>query len=130
MLDCEVKNGWAQFIEFIETRCSSAEFENWIAPILLIEAGSEQIILEVPNPFVQEYLLDNFKDVLCNFLPLKPSGEPAIHFRTASAKPKAAPLSAPPEPAEEAPATHEVRLNPLYVFENFIEGPSNQFVKS
>lgn len=81
MLDCEVKDGWTQFIEFIENRCSSAEFENWIAPIRLIEATPEQIILEVPNPFVQEYLLDNFKDILCNFLPLKASGDPAIHFR-------------------------------------------------
>lgn len=86
MLECEIKNGWAQFIEFIETRCSSAEFQNWIAPIRFIEATPEKIILEVPNVYVQDYLLDNFKEILCNFLPLLPSGEPAIQFQELSEK--------------------------------------------
>ncbi len=130
MIDCEIKNGWIQFLEFIENRCSSAEYENWIAPIRLIEATMEQIVLEVPNPFVQEYLLDNFKEVLCNFLPLKPSGEPAIQFRTAAAKEQQHHKTPEPEPIEESTPLIEVRLNPLYTFDNFIEGPSNQFVKS
>ncbi len=129
MLDCEIKNGWVQFLEFIETRCSSAEFQNWISPISLIEATPEKILLEVPNVYVQDYLLDNFKEVLCNFLPLLPSGEPAIQFVISSEK---RPPAAAPEPmASEEPAPiYELRLNHLYTFDNFIEGPSNQFVKS
>lgn len=127
MLECAHKNGWIQFIEFIESRCSSAEFQNWIAPIRLVEATPEKILLEVPNVYVQDYLLDNFKDVLCNFLPLLPSGEPAIQFLIAAEKIEGGP--APVEPVEELPS-NELCLNPLYTFENFIEGPSNQFVKS
>jgi chromosomal replication initiator protein len=127
MLDCEIKNGWTQFIEFIESRCSSAEYENWIAPIRLIEAHPEQIALEVPNVFVQEYLLDNFKEILCNFLPLKSSGEPAIQFQIAKEQQVTA---TPLETIEEAAPDLDLKLNPLYVFDNFIEGPSNQFVKS
>lgn len=128
MLGLDVKNGWMQFLEFLENRCSSAEFENWIAPVRLIECSHEEVILEVPNVFVQEYLLDNFKEVLCNFLPLRGSGEPAIRFLIASEQ-KAEAAPTPAAPAEEAP-THDLKLNSLYVFENFIEGPSNQFVKS
>jgi len=130
MLDCDIKTSWTQFLEFIENRCTSAEFENWIAPIRLIEASPDEVVLEVPNIFVQEYLLDNFKEILCNFLPLRASGEPAILFNIAAAAkntPAAAALS--PEPVEEA-ASFDLRLNHLYIFENFIEGPSNQFVKS
>lgn len=128
MLTCETKNGWSQFLEFIENRCSSAEFENWIVPIRLIEASHEQVLVEVPNVFVQEYLLDNFKEVLCNFLPLHGSGEPAIRFQIASIQSNApTPLVAPQE--EIAPPS-SLRLNPLYTFDHFIEGPSNQFVKS
>ncbi len=129
MLDCEVKNGWIQFLEFIETRCSSAEFQNWIAPIRLIEATPEKILLEVPNVYVQDYLLDNFKDILCNFLPLLSSGEPAVQFIVFSEK-VSAPHAMPQEAAEEPAPLNELRLNHLYTFENFIEGPSNQFVKS
>ena len=130
MLDCDVKTSWTQFLEFIENRCASAEFENWIAPIRLIETSPDEIFLEVPNIFVQEYLLDNFKDVLCNFLPLRASGEPAIRFQIAAEEKPAASASVPQiERAEEATPS-DLKLNPLYIFENFIEGPSNQFVKS
>jgi chromosomal replication initiator protein len=129
MLDCEVKNGWVQFLEFIENRCSAAEFENWIAPIRLIEATTDQIVLEVPNVFVQEYLLDNFKEVLCNFLPLKASGEPAIRFHIGTT-PRVVTGPVVEEVVEEAAPAFELRLNHLYTFDNFIEGPSNQFVKS
>lgn len=124
MLDCEVKNGWSQFLEFIESRCSSAEFENWIAPIRCIEYSSDQVALEVPNVFVQEYLLDNFKEILANFLPLRASGEPAIHFQITSS-----PIQSENAPQEKI-ETPNLRLNPFYTFDNFIEGPSNQFVKS
>lgn len=126
MLECETKNGWLQFLDFIENRCSSAEYENWIAPIRLVEARIDLIILEVPNPFVQEYLLDNFKEVLCNFLPLQASGEPAIQFLITSGK-TAAPIV---EVMDEPIVQPQLPLNPLYIFDHFIEGPSNQFVKS
>ena len=127
MLECEVKNGWIQFIEFIKPRAASVEFENWIAPIRLLEATHEKIILEVPNVYVQDYLLDNFKEVLCNFLPLLSSGEPAIQFLFPLEEEK---LPLVPPPQEENFEKSHPHLNPLYIFENFIEGPSNQFVKS
>lgn len=128
MLECATKNGWVQFIEFVEKRCSSAEFENWIAPIRLIESSIEEVIVEVPNVFVQEYLLDNFKEVLADFLPLRGSGDPAIRFQVKA--PGVVEGVAPVEPLEEEEPASVIRLNPFYTFDHFIEGPSNQFVKS
>ena len=129
MLDCEVKSGWLQFLEFIQSRCSRAEFENWLAPIQQVSGNSEEIVLEVPNVFVQEYLLENYKDLLCEFVPLRPNKELALSF-----------VITPPKKAEivqkqiiEAPvenSEYQLKLNPYYRFEHFIEGPSNQFVKS
>ncbi|MBI3508965.1 MAG: ATP-binding protein, partial [Chlamydiia bacterium] len=130
MLECDVKNGWEHFIEFIESRCSAAEFENWLAPIRLIEARHEEIVLEVPNIFVQEYLLDNFKEILCDFFPLRGSGEPAIRFQITEPQAKESLQKASELEAEETPHLVDLKLNPMYTFENFIEGSSNQFVKS
>ncbi|MBM3184105.1 MAG: chromosomal replication initiator protein DnaA [Chlamydiae bacterium] len=130
MLECAVKSGWDQFIEFVEARSSSAEFKNWIAPIRCLESSHEETILEVPNIFVQEYLLDNFKDVLADFLPLKGTGEPAIRFVVAET-PRPQPTSTEMrEPQEEVASSPHLKLNTLYTFDHFIEGPSNQFVKS
>lgn len=126
---------WSQFLEFISERCSAIEFENWFASIRILEGTGEDICLEVPNIFVQEYLLDNYKKDLCAFFPLKSSGEPAITFSIAEVK-KKTPASSPSpvQPAPQATETHsdlpELKLNPLYTFPNFIEGPANQFVKS
>jgi chromosomal replication initiator protein len=135
MLTKTAQEIWSQFLEFIGERCSATEFENWFASIRVIEGSDEGICLEVPNIFVQEYLLDNYKKDLCLFFPLKSSSEPAVTFVLAESKKKAPPL--PPDPKLIPPPSietnahiPEIRLNPFYTFQNFIEGPTNQFVKS
>ncbi|HAB99772.1 MAG TPA: chromosomal replication initiator protein DnaA [Parachlamydiales bacterium] len=132
MQQCEIKTPWTQFLEFVQSRCSSAEFENWLAPIRVVQSTPDETVLEVPNIFVQEYLIDNFKEVLCEFLPTKRSGDPAITFVIAinARKEEFIAEPAPAETVKAETAHHEIKLNPHYTFDNFIEGPSNQFVKS
>lgn len=133
MLAKETTDAWSDFLEFIQDKCSQAEFQNWIAPIRVVESQQHEIALEVPNIFVQEYLLDNYKRELAFFLPLNEQGNPNIRFVIAAPKtiPKEESL-----PEEEKPAQpvlepkFTIKLNQNYVFSHFIEGPSNQFVKS
>ena len=134
MLTRTPQETWSLFLEFIEEKCSATEFENWFASIRLKESSSDEICLEVPNIFVQEYVLDNYKKDLAAFLPTKPSGELAVKFVIADTKKKthastpAAPT--PSAPVETHPGQPELSLNSQYTFNHFIEGPSNQFVKS
>lgn len=135
MLTRTPQESWSLFLEFIEEKCSATEFENWFASIRLKEGSSEEFCLEVPNIFVQQYILDNYKKDLCAFLPTKASGELAITFVIADTKKKnAAPAPAaaqqPSAPIETHPGSPEIKLNPYYTFNHFIEGPANQFVKS
>ncbi|MBN9378719.1 MAG: chromosomal replication initiator protein DnaA [Chlamydiales bacterium 38-26] len=129
----ETCNTWTQFLECVKNKCSPTAFGNWLSPIRVLEESAESIRLEIPNIFVKEYLLSNFQKELCAFLPVNAEGEPAIHFQLAAPMKK---TSASPSPS---PAIHitqveepsyEVKLNPNYRFETFIEGPANQFVKS
>lgn len=129
MLDTETKNGWVQFVDFIQNRCSGAEFENWIAPIQLLHVSTDEITLQVPNIFVQEYLLENFKETLAHFLPLRHTGEPAICFQIIDAASSVS-VDVKTEPEESVSSAQQIKLNALYTFDHFIEGPSNQFVKS
>jgi chromosomal replication initiator protein len=134
MLTRNPQETWSQFLEFAEERCSATEYENWLAPIKVLEISTEEITLEVPNIFVQEYLLANYKKDLSAFLPTRPNGEPAISFVIAEPK-KPQPQQnqaalAAPAPAENQNSNYELKLNPFYTFSNFIEGASNQFVKS
>lgn len=132
MLTKTPKQCWEEFVEFIQDCCSATEFQNWIAPITIdLQSGSEELVLEVPNIFVQEYLLDNYKKHLVNFLPVKSNGELAVSF--VIRKKQETPLIAetPPIPTQQnTNEKYNPLLNPNYTFEHFIEGPSNQFVKS
>lgn len=130
MLACDTRESWMQFLQYVKTKCSLTAYGNWLAPIRVLESSDEEIVLEIPNIFVQEYLLSNYKKELCTFLPTRISGEPAIQFIVAAPQKKAAPFIA-PLPIEQVTSSYpEVKLNENYRFENFIEGPSNQFVKS
>lgn len=127
-------NGWEQFLQFVKSRCSATAFGNWLAPIKVVELTAESITLEVPNIFVQEYLLANYKKDLCAFLPVTADGEAAISFVIAA--PIKVVESAAPAPAimtkkeSQEVWDHNFRLNQNYCFDTFIEGSGNQFVKS
>jgi chromosomal replication initiator protein len=124
---------WTQFLECVKSKCSPTAFGNWLSPIQASDYSSESITLEIPNIFVKEYLLSNFKKELCSFLPVDNNGEPAINFILTTPAKKAPSFTA-PTPVISVQSndnqSHEVKLNPNYRFDTFIEGPTNQFVKS
>jgi chromosomal replication initiator protein len=133
MLACDSREAWTQFLQFVKTRCSLTAFGNWFSPIRVLESTAEEITLEVPNIFVQEYLIANYKKDLCAFLPVNALGEPAIRFVIAPIPKKTASQLSPIihlEPTQDNLNYPEVKLNNTYRFESFIEGPANQFVKS
>jgi chromosomal replication initiator protein len=130
MLACTQKESWSQFLEFIKQRCSSAEYENWFGPIILLDSTEEVVTLQVPNIFVREYLLDNYKQEFCDFLPQKAPGEPSIDFVIAKKEQQEIPALPAQQENDSDSSSQKIRLNRLYTFQNFIEGPSNQFVKS
>lgn len=124
---------WAQFLEYVKKRCSRAAFENWIAPIEPVKSDGEKVQLKVPNIFVKSYLLDNYSKELSYFFPVDENGEPLIEFIISNSALKKAPVpSLQQHIVDEEPRTqlYELKLNRFYKFDNFIEGPANQFVKS
>jgi len=121
---------WDQFLEHIKQRCSATAFGNWFTPIKVLDSTATEITLEIPNIFVKEYLLSNYKEELLAFLPVNAKGEPAITF-IISRPTMTSPLPSPKLHVEEnGQEKHAVKLNHHYRFETFIDGPSNQFVKS
>ncbi len=119
---------WSEFLTFIKPRCSRAEYANWIAPIQFVGCSDDKLTLQVPNVFVQQYLLDNYQEFLGMFLPSSGKGDLPISFLIEEKQTK--PKVKAPQKQEKKSAAKEVKLNDYYTFENFIEGPSNQFIKS
>ena len=133
MLLEETKHLWEEFISFMKEKCSVAEYQNWLAPISVIDGDERGVTLQVPNVFVGDYLLENYKKELASFLPCDNQKNPIITF--VIAEPKKAKTEKPSSlPQTILTPSYEprqsVRLNRSYTFSDFIEGPSNQFVKS
>jgi chromosomal replication initiator protein len=84
MAVCEAQDTWTEFLEYAQKRCSKTAYGNWLLPIRFVEAKDDQVVLEVPNIFVKEYLLSNFKEDLTSFVPVDRNGEPSIEFRIAA----------------------------------------------
>lgn len=132
MLICEDDSKiWSQFLGYAEEKCSATAFENWLAPIKVLHESADELTLEIPNVFVKEYLIENYYKDLAAFFPIKKGEELPIKFIIAA--PKKDPAKAFIEDTQEEiniKSQYNLKLNRHYQFDNFIEGPSNQFVKS
>ncbi len=120
---------WSQFLEFVAERSSVSEYQNWFASIRFLEATPDGITLEVPNIYVQGYLVENYKKELLLFFPFKSPSDAHLRFVIATPHHEMPPSAQPATQPEKA-ELHDSKLNSFYTFENFIEGPNNQFVKS
>lgn len=124
-----IETNWSQFLQLISQQCSSVEYRNWFEPIRLMSSEGGRIALSVPNIFVREYLLDNYAKELGLFIPYAEDGSLALDFIVETKK-SAAPAEPIALPTIQTQTRHEAKLNKTYTFDHFIEGPSNQFVKS
>lgn len=130
MLTHSLEETWSEFLRLMKERCSRVEYANWIAPIQL-STESDTAALLVPNVFVREYLLDNYREELCTFFGSLKKGEPDLQFVVQELKQEQPKITSKPRPrTEKVPAEQEMKLNENYTFDHFIEGPSNQFIKS
>lgn len=132
MLTEKASNVWTQFVDYVKQNCSETAYQNWIAPIIPLDIQESEVSLQVPNIFVQDYLLSNFSKELKIFLPLNSSGEPSINFLIKSPN-RPTPRVIKQDIMVATPALapeFQAKFNSGYTFDTFIEGPSNQFVKS
>lgn len=123
----QLEEAWDAFCSFIKAHRPLAEYSNWIAPIQVLKSTESSLVLSVPNIFVQDYLIENYQEEFFSFLPSELQGKCQLFFIVESSIEKSK------EPEELDPGLKSPllpSLNRHYTFENFIEGPSNQFVKS
>ena len=135
MLVCDACEAWTLFISHVKDKTSATAFGNWLAPIKALESDNGAITLEIPNIFVKEYLISNYKKELKVFFPTSDEGEPLINFvvktQATTKVTTQPPVNSPKEEVSLNTATAPgVKFNPNYRFDNFIEGATNQFVKS
>ncbi|UTP73282.1 chromosomal replication initiator protein DnaA [Alteromonas sp. LMIT006] len=151
---------WEQCLQRLQDTVGAQQYNMWIRPLRAEESVTpkgEVIILFAPNRFVLDWVKDNYLDTIAGLLeefrgnnapqilfdvfpkrmmPINDSNVRAsVNTSIDPPKPSSVPVSSfklkkPSNPAKPIAAEHKSNINKTYLFENFVEGKSNQLARA
>lgn len=140
IMPLESADFWMRALEFIKKDLANEQTYNiWFSPIKFISMSSDSFVLEVPNKFSQEWLLDRYMplitasvqkaagiDLRIEFVLGEGAGDGApAETKTAEPKKEAKPFWPFARAAQDT--AKEIGLSPKYTFDSFVIGASNRF---
>ena len=142
---------WENCLQLIRENVSEQQYNTWFKPIVFeaYSPSSKTLLVQIPSPFVYEYLEENYVDLLRKVLTRCFGNGIKLTYNVLTDKDND--LSMTVEPAEvgeiekplpktrgnQSPSVMEVaaqdidsQLDPHHTFANFIEGDSNRLSRS
>src|SRR5690348_1961841 len=117
---------WTRCVSHLEHELSEQELNTWIRPLHALEEG-ETLRLLAPNRFVMDWVRDRFLPRISNLArELAEDRDRRVSLEVGGNAEPVNQVTAPLPVAPPVP-TPGSGLNPLYTFETFVEGKSNQF---
>lgn len=149
MIGTELKNQWSLCLDFIRDNVSKAVFDTWFSVAEPVSLEDGELLIQIPSPFVYEYLEQNCLDVIKAALTkvfgkgtklaysILTDKENNISQNVSSAdtlyniKGTAEIGNKAPAPTD-APYVQDLnpQLDPNYSFDNFVEGISNKLART
>ena len=138
---------WADFLQYIKDNIGEQSFNTWFVPAKFDQFDGKKLRIIVPTQFFPEYWDAHFSNILKSAI-IKIYGQGVLLsyiVKTDSANPSTDIIISEPtlgradgakrrtapdfinEIFTQVPEDLSPNLNPLYTFENFIEGDSNKF---
>lgn len=123
---------WDKCLFYIKDRIQDQAFETWFDGVVATNLDNEVITLQVPNQFHYEWLESKYRHLIDNSLkenshhPLIVNYSVVISDKSIDEIPK---LISKKKPIPQG-YQRKSQLNSRYIFDNFIEGKSNQFAKA
>jgi len=123
---------WENCLLYIKDRIQEQAFQTWFDGIIATNLNLDGITLQVPNQFHYEWLETKYRHLIDNALkenanhPLIVNYSVVISDKSIDEIPT---LTAKEKPVPQG-YQRKSQLNSRYIFENFIEGKSNQFAKA
>lgn len=134
VLNTTVEALWEHTCATLRAKLNQDVFARWIAVIRPVEARPTELILAVGNDFYQTWLEEHYLPMIVEAVTLACGTKMTVRFevRQDLAAPAAVAPPAAAQPAATAPrrvrgAAAEFELDPRYVFESFVVGPSNSY---
>ena len=125
---------WTETLEKLRTKISEQNLTTWINPINFVEISGDQVILEVPNKFVKDWVKDNYKKIIEETLSETGTVNYKIIINIDKKTNKNTNKNINKIEKEEKNINLKKinnielsNINVKYTFESFVSGPSNQF---
>ncbi len=123
---------WGKTCRHLQSILQPDIFDRWIAVIDAVELTDSAITLAVDNDYYQTWLEENYVPLIKTALSTVNGNHLTIQFVV---RPRGAHTNEAAEPSQPAPRAPErarkpvpaTALNPKFVFDSFIVGPSNSF---
>ena len=117
---------WNRCVRNLQAELPEQQFNTWIRPLQAVEDGPVLKLL-APNRFVVDWLNQHYLGRIEELL--GGTGEVVVEVGSRQGGMQPAITAARPAPAESAPPIVS-RLNPDFIFDNFVEGKSNQLARA
>ncbi|MDZ7706118.1 MAG: chromosomal replication initiator protein DnaA [Trueperaceae bacterium] len=121
---------WDDLLEFVKGRIPDVEFRTWFRQVKPLGIEDGTFMIGVPHSFARDWLKNHYSEVLEQALRDLGAESPRIGFQVVALQAteqqdmfsrEAEPPPPPPKPQPANPP----RLNPKYVFSNFVVGSNN-----
>ena len=119
---------WDDVLDYVRERISETEFRTWFKQVRPLGIEDGTFLLGVPHTFARDWIKGHFGEVIEQALGDLGAPAPRIGFKVVSFAQTEQPdmFSQTPETTASGQVLVErPRLNPKYVFANFVVGPNN-----
>jgi len=114
---------WDDILEFVKDKIPDVEFRTWFKQVRPLGIDNGIFMIGVPHSFARDWLKSHYADVLEQALQGLGATSPRIGFQVVPGQPpEQQDIFSSSTPAATAARP---RLNPKYVFSNFVVGPNN-----
>jgi chromosomal replication initiator protein len=129
-----MKATWQDIKAQIRSELPKNTFSLWIAPITFLEKNDQTVILNCPNKFSRNWVMENYFDLIQDKLHKAGAAKVELVFKAEKAKKNREALAYTPEPKQLALgnvlANSRVHLNTDFTFDRFVVGRCNEFAYS
>ena len=124
---------WEDILEYVQTQIPEVEFRTWFKQVRPLGIDDGTFMIGVPHSFAREWLKNHYSPVLEHALRDLGAASPRVGFQVVNFPTSEQPdIFQPGTPggSDAAQSVPKPRLNPKYVFSNFVVGQNNNLANA
>jgi len=122
---------WEDILEFVREKIPEVEFRTWFKQVRPLGIDNGTFMVGVPHSFARDWLKNHYTPVIEQALRDLGAASPRVGFQVVAFQTSEQPdIFHPGGASDPSPVVSRPRLNPKYIFSNFVVGPNNNLASA